>query len=162
MELILFDTTLGPMGLAEADGAIIRLYLPGAPTPRIMPHETPLLAEGRRQLEEYLSGIRQRFDLPLMPQGTAFQQTVWKALQTIPYGEVRTYGEIARLVGRPKASRAVGMSNHNNPIPIFIPCHRVVGANGALIGYSGGLPLKRQLLAIEHAPFLEQLKMEEP
>ncbi|MCI8538693.1 MAG: methylated-DNA--[protein]-cysteine S-methyltransferase [Oscillospiraceae bacterium] len=161
MELILFNTALGMMGLAEEDGAVIRLYLPGSPAPRIMTHETPLLAEGRRQLEEYLSGSRTGFELPLKPQGTEFQQTVWKALQTIPYGEVRTYGEIASLIGRPKASRAVGMANHNNPIPILIPCHRVAGANKTLTGYGGGLAMKRRLLEIEHAPFLDQLAEEE-
>lgn len=158
MELILFETALGLMGLAEEDGAVSRLYLPGTPTPRIMTHETPLLAEGRRQLEEYLSGNRKDFELPLKPQGTEFQQRVWKALQAIPYGEVRTYGQIAAAVGRPKASRAVGMANHDNPIPILIPCHRVVGANRTLTGYAGGLDMKRKLLSIERAPFLDTLQ----
>lgn len=158
MELILFETALGLMGLAEEDGAVSRLYLPGTPTPRIMTHETPLLAEGRRQLEEYLSGNRKDFELPLKPQGTEFQQRVWKALQAIPYGEVRTYGQIAAAVGRPKASRAVGMANHDNPIPILIPCHRVVGANRTLTGYAGGLDMKRKLLSIERAPFLNTLQ----
>lgn len=151
MDLSLFDTPLGWMGLAEEDGAIIRLYLPNAPTPRIMPHETPLLAEGRRQLMEYLAGARSAFDLPLRLQGTDFQRQVWEALRSIPYGETRSYGQLAAALGRPRACRAVGMANHNNPIPILVPCHRVVGANGSLTGYAGGLDLKQRLLELERS-----------
>lgn len=151
MDLSLFDTPLGWMGLAEEDGAIIRLYLPNAPTPRIMPHETPLLAEGRRQLMEYLAGARSAFDLPLRLQGTDFQRQVWEALRSIPYGETRSYGQLAAALGRPGACRAVGMANHNNPIPILVPCHRVVGANGSLTGYAGGLDLKQRLLELERS-----------
>ncbi len=151
MDLSLFDTPLGWMGLAEEDGAIIRLYLPNAPTPRIMPHETPLLAEGRRQLMEYLAGARSAFDLPLRLQGTDFQRQVWEALRSIPYGETRSYGQLAVALGRPRACRAVGMANHNNPIPILVPCHRVVGANGSLTGYAGGLDLKQRLLELERS-----------
>ena len=135
MDLILFDTPVGAIGLEEENGAIVRLLLPGAPAPRIACHETPLLTEGKRQLLEYLAGVRRVFDLPLAPKGTEFYRSVWRALEEIPYGETRSYRDIAQTVGRPKAVRAVGQANHNNPIPIIIPCHRVVGANGSLTGY---------------------------
>lgn len=148
MELYLFPTPLGEMGLGE-EGAITALYLPGRPVPRLISRPTPLLEEGRRQLLEYLAGERQTFDLPLAPAGTPFQRGVWQALQTIPYGQTRSYGDIARQIGRPKAFRAVGMANHENPIPIFIPCHRVVGSDGSLTGYAGGLELKKALLGLE-------------
>lgn len=149
MDLILFDTPLGLMGLEEEDGAIVRLLLPGAPVPRIACHETSLLTEGKRQVLEYLAGARRVFDLPLAPKGTEFYRSVWRALEAIPYGETRSYRDIAQAVGRPKAVRAVGQANHNNPIPIIIPCHRVVGANGSLTGYGGGLDLKERLLRLE-------------
>ena len=149
MDLILFDTPVGAIGLEEENGAIVRLLLPGAPAPRIACHETPLLTEGKRQLLEYLAGVRRVFDLPLAPKGTAFYRSVWRALEEIPYGETRSYRDIAQTVGRPKAVRAVGQANHNNPIPIIIPCHRVVGANGSLTGYGGGLDLKERLLRLE-------------
>lgn len=111
--------------------------------------ETPLIAEAGKQLEEYFEGRRREFHLPLMPEGTAFQKKVWNALLTIPYGEVRTYGQIAEQVGNPKACRAVGMANHHNPIGIIIPCHRVIGRNGKLTGYAGGLDKKEWLLRME-------------
>lgn len=149
MDLILFDTPVGAIGLEEENGAIVRLLLPGAPVPRIACHETPLLTEGKRQLLEYLAGVRRVFDLPLAPKGTEFYRSVWRALEEIPYGETRSYRDIAQVVGRPKAVRAVGQANHNNPIPIIIPCHRVVGANGSLTGYGGGLDLKERLLRLE-------------
>ena len=113
------------------------------------PEPTPLLLEACRQLREYFAGQRRSFQLPLAPQGTPFQQQVWQALAEIPYGETRTYGEIAEAIGRKGASRAVGAANHRNPLPIFIPCHRVIGANGSLTGYAGGLETKRFLLALE-------------
>lgn len=113
--------------------------------------ETPLLAEVRRQLNEYFSGVRKSFDLPLNPHGTKFQRRVWSALQEIPYGETRSYSQIAATVENPKGCRAVGMANNRNPIPIIIPCHRVVGADGALTGYAGGLDKKALLLALEQA-----------
>lgn len=149
MDLILFDTPVGAIGLEEENGAIVRLLLPGAPAPRIACHETPLLTEGKRQLLEYLAGKRREFDLPLAPKGTEFYRSVWRALEEIPYGETRSYRDIAQAVGRPRAVRAVGQANHNNPIPIIIPCHRVVGANGSLTGYGGGLDLKERLLRLE-------------
>ncbi len=149
MDLLLFDTPLGQMALAEEDGALIRLYLPGTGIPRILPRETPLLLKAQRQLLEYFQKERQTFDLPLAPQGTPFQRAVWEELRRIPYGATCTYGDIAARIGRPKAVRAVGQANHHNPLPIFIPCHRVIGKNGALTGYAGGLALKQALLELE-------------
>ena len=107
------------------------------------------LADAVQQLQQYFAGTRQQFDLPLSPQGTAFQQRVWQALQAIPYGETRSYGVQAQMLGNAKAVRAVGLANGRNPIGIVIPCHRVIGANGALTGYAGGLPRKQWLLAHE-------------
>ncbi len=111
--------------------------------------ESELLAETAKQLREYFEGTRKKFTICLKPKGTSFQQKVWEALQTIPYGETRTYGQIAEAVGNGKASRAVGMANHNNPIMLLIPCHRVIGANKGLVGYAGGLEVKEWLLKLE-------------
>jgi len=101
------------------------------------------------QLKEYFTGKRKKFDIPLNPQGTDFQRSVWKALQEIPYGKTRSYKQIAKAIGNPKACRAVGMANNKNPIWILIPCHRVIGTDGALTGYGGGLEMKKRLLNIE-------------
>lgn len=101
------------------------------------------------QLTAYCNGQRTDFDFPLTPQGTPFQQAVWHALQAIPYGETRTYGQIATAIGNPKAARAVGMANNRNPLMIVIPCHRVVGAKGDLVGYAGGVSMKQWLLDLE-------------
>ena len=149
MDFYQFSTHLGPMALAGEGEAITHLYLPGHPTPRLVSHPTPLLLEGERQLLEYLGGRRKVFDLPLNPQGTPFQCRVWQALEAIPWGETRTYRDIALAVDSPRGFRAVGMANHHNPIPIFIPCHRVVGADGSLTGYARGLELKKALLSLE-------------
>jgi methylated-DNA-[protein]-cysteine S-methyltransferase len=108
-----------------------------------------LCNEAQTQLEEYFSGKRTVFDLPLQPQGTDFQQAVWKALQQIPFGETRSYGDIAQAIGKPKASRAIGQANNKNPIAIVIPCHRVIGSNHQLTGYAGGLWRKEFLLDLE-------------
>jgi methylated-DNA-[protein]-cysteine S-methyltransferase len=107
------------------------------------------LDEAMRQLKAYFAGELENFDLQLSPQGTPFQQRVWGELQKIPYGDTISYGELARRIGNPKASRAVGLANGSNPISIVIPCHRVIGANGKLTGYGGGLPIKEKLLALE-------------
>lgn len=109
----------------------------------------PLLQEAARQLAAYFAGERRSFDLPLRPAGTPFQQAVRAALLEIPYGEVCSYARIAARIGRPKATRAVGAANHRNPFPIVVPCHRVIGASGALTGYGGGLDIKERLLRIE-------------
>jgi methylated-DNA-[protein]-cysteine S-methyltransferase len=109
------------------------------------------LAKAKDQLEAYFAGALTAFDLPLEPEGTQWQQGVWRALVEVPYGQTATYGEIARRVGKPNASRAVGMANNRNPIAVVIPCHRVIGADGSLTGYGGGLDVKAWLLAHERA-----------
>lgn len=111
--------------------------------------EHPVLAETERQLNEYFQGKRRSFSIDLDPVGTDFQKTVWKELREIPFGETRSYGELAKQIGRPKASRAVGAANGRNPIGIIIPCHRVLGASGKLTGFAGGLKVKAQLLDLE-------------
>jgi methylated-DNA-[protein]-cysteine S-methyltransferase len=108
-----------------------------------------VLQRGGEQLEEYFAGKRKTFDLPLAPRGTAFQQSVWQALAGIPWGQWRSYGDIARAIGRPRAVRAVGAANGRNPLPIVVPCHRVVGSDGSLTGFAGGLEMKRYLLELE-------------
>jgi methylated-DNA-[protein]-cysteine S-methyltransferase len=110
------------------------------------------LAEAVRQLREYFAGKRREFDLPLRLQGTPFQQRVWRELTEIPFGETWSYGELAKRISKPSASRAVGLANGRNPISIMVPCHRVIGADGSLTGYGGGLPRKRWLLAHEGGP----------
>src|SRR3984885_4579519 len=112
--------------------------------------DAPLLGETIRQLRAWFAGELREFDLPLAPQGSAFNERVWRELCTIPYGETISYGELASRLGSPNASRAVGRANGANPIPIVIPCHRVIGSNGKLTGYSGGLPRKEFLLGLEH------------
>jgi methylated-DNA-[protein]-cysteine S-methyltransferase len=109
----------------------------------------PVLAEAEAQLREYFAGTRTRFDLPLDAEGTDFQKRVWEQLLAIPFGETRTYGEIARAIGSPNAVRAVGGANGRNPLSIVAPCHRVIGGNGTLTGFAGGLEAKRYLLALE-------------
>jgi methylated-DNA-[protein]-cysteine S-methyltransferase len=112
----------------------------------------PVLVETERQLNEYFAGRRTRFDLKLDLSGTAFQRSVWNALSTIPFGETRSYAQIARQIGNPTAARAVGGANSRNPVSIVAPCHRVVGSSGALTGFAGGLDVKARLLALEGAP----------
>ena len=148
MDLWYWNSPLGPLCLTQEEGSLVSLQFCPA-VPQDIPGPTPLLAEAQRQLEEYFAGARTSFDLPLAPHGTPFQQAVWGALLDIPYGETRSYGQIAAAVGRPKASRAVGGACHCNPIAIIVPCHRVVGASGNLTGYAGGLDLKAALLALE-------------
>ena len=151
MEFLVFDTPLWQMALAEESGALTRLFLPGEGIPRLVSRETPLLSKGRDEILAYLRGERHSFDLPLDPMGTPFQQAVWAELRRIPYGETRSYAQVAAGIGKPKAVRAVGQANHRNPLPIFIPCHRVIGASGKLTGYGGGLDLKEKLLELEGA-----------
>ena len=149
MPWIRVGTPFGPM-ILEGEQALTHLYLPNAlPDRKGRGAETPLLVRAREALLSYLAGERQGLDLPLAPVGTDFQRSVWTALKAIPYGQTRTYGEIAAAIGRPKAVRAVGQANHHNPLPIFLPCHRVVGSGGTLTGYAGGLEMKKALLALE-------------
>lgn len=115
---------------------------------------TPLTDLVYRQVTQYLRGERREFDFPLLLRGTPFQQKVWKALQTIPYGQTRTYKDLAAAIGNPKAARAVGMANRRNPILMAVPCHRVVGSTGQLTGYAGGLDMKAALLRLEQAQSL--------
>ena len=150
MEFWMFDTPVGTMAVGEESGALVRLWLPNQPFPRLMPHKTPLLERAEEQILEYLNGRRQVFDLPLSPVGTQFQLKVWNALLDIPYGGSESYGALANRIGCPGGARAVGLANRNNPLPILIPCHRVVGAKGTLTGYAGGLELKQALLSLEH------------
>ena len=133
---------LGPDDSSKAD---LRGFDPGD---RLV-EDSERTARLEAQLRQYFDGERDRFDLELAPPGSAFQQQVWRQLLEIPAGETRTYSEIARRLGRPGAARAVGRANATNPIPIIVPCHRVIGADGSLTGYAGGLPIKRSLLEIE-------------
>ncbi|MDR0928094.1 MAG: methylated-DNA--[protein]-cysteine S-methyltransferase [Oscillospiraceae bacterium] len=145
-----YDTPLGRLGIAEADGTITHVFYKNSAQPTAYAlGETPLLREAAAQLNDYFDGKRKAFDLPLRPEGTAFACAVWAELMHIPYGETRTYGQLAAAIGQPKAARAVGRALHVNPISIIIPCHRVIGADGQLTGYAGGLDVKRFLLALE-------------
>ena len=142
-----YETILGSVTFVEENGTLLAVT-----THRSYDgicQETPLIKEACRQLSEYLKGERKTFDLPLNPKGTDFQKCVWRALCDIPYGETRTYKQIAEAIGNPKAVRAVGMANNRNPITIIVPCHRVIGANGKLVGYGGGLEMKEFLLRLE-------------
>lgn len=146
-----YQTSLGLIGIMEQDGFIARLFFAKEPKKNTAQQETPLLKEAAKQLTEYLARTRKVFDLPLAAEGTAFQQTVWEALCEIPYGETRSYKQVAEMIGQPDASRAVGMANNKNPILILTPCHRVVGADGKLLGYAAGLDIKEKLLELEES-----------
>ena len=143
-----YDTPVGRLCIGEENGSITRVTWTQLPK-NYLQEETALILKCKNQLDEYFIGERKSFDLPLAPKGTEFQKKVWDALKEIPYGETRTYGEIAETVGNPKAARAVGMANNRNPIAIIVPCHRVVGANGKLVGYAGGMEQKEKLLHLE-------------
>jgi methylated-DNA-[protein]-cysteine S-methyltransferase len=147
------DSPIGRLLLAGDGVSLIRVSFQSGPRPLQAPRTwradaAPFLA-AIEQLGEYFAGRRQRFELPLAPRGTEFQRRVWLALREIPYGETVSYGELARRIGNPGASRAVGLANGANPLPILVPCHRVIGADGSLTGFGGGLPIKRKLLALE-------------
>jgi len=138
----------------DENGRLVRFNLSAkgaASVDRSAVRDERAIAPVRKQVEEYCAGERTEFDLELAPSGTDFQRAVWNALLEIPYGETRSYGEIAYAIGQPKAARGVGAANHANPIGLIVPCHRVIGADGSLTGYGGGLPLKRALLAHEAA-----------
>ncbi len=145
-----YETPIGRITLAEENGKLTNLNFPKEEMPAdALQEETQLLVLAAKQLAEYFSGSRKVFDVPLAPKGTGFQQSVWEALTKIPYGETVSYGKLANSIGRPGAARAVGLANNRNPIPLIIPCHRVIGADGKLVGYGGGLPIKEQLLEME-------------
>ena len=142
-----YETVLGSVTLVEEDGALLAIS-----THHVYDgicQETTLIKEAHQQLSEYLKGERKSFDLPLRMKGTDFQQRVWNALLDIPYGETRSYKQIAEAIGNPKAVRAVGMANNRNPLLIVVPCHRVIGVNGKLVGYGAGIEKKEFLLRLE-------------
>ena len=142
-----YETKLGSVTFVEEDGTLLAITTHHSYEGKRV--ETPLIKEAYRQLSEYLIGERKSFDLPFNPRGTKFQRQVWKALFDIPYGETRSYKQIAEAIGNPKAVRAVGMANNRNPLLIVIPCHRVIGANGKLVGYAAGIEMKEYLLKLE-------------
>ena len=153
----LMDSPVGTLRLVASDKGLAGVWFertrPGRVRPRgdVENARHPVLVEATRQLREYFAGRRRSFDLELDFVGTTFQRAVWNALLTIPFGQTRSYGEIARQVGRPSASRAVGSANGRNPVAIVAPCHRVIGSTGALTGFGGGLEVKERLLRLEGA-----------
>ncbi|MFJ5272349.1 methylated-DNA--[protein]-cysteine S-methyltransferase [Streptomyces sp. NPDC088358] len=152
------DSPYGPLTLVADDGLLCGLYMVGQrhrpPQEDFGERDDTLLAEPKRQLAAYFAGDLKEFDLPMRLAGTPFQRSVWDQLARIPYGEIRSYGELADALGNPKASRAVGLANGRNPVGIIVPCHRVVGADGSLTGYGGGLDRKRRLLDFERGSAL--------
>ncbi len=153
----IIPSPIGPMMLVADDDGLRELrfeldYRPQTPLDSWV-HAPDKLAQVRTQLEEYFAGERVEFDLKLNMQGTDFQKDVWQALVTIPYGVTTSYGEISRQINRPKASRAVGAANGRNPVPVIVPCHRVIGSNGSLTGFGGGLAAKQWLLELESRRF---------
>jgi methylated-DNA-[protein]-cysteine S-methyltransferase len=156
--MMYFHEMASPVGglLLIGDGTHLKhIHFQSGPHPRLPGGEwvaerapfEPVL----KQLSEYFAGARRNFDLPLAPEGTDFQRAVWRALLNIPYGETLSYGELACRIGNPRASRAVGLANGANPLPIVVPCHRVIGADGSLTGFGGGLAIKQRLLGLERA-----------
>ena len=150
------DSPVGVLTLAASDAGLHAIEFPANRHPVRRDRDWregdhPLLRRARRQLEEYFAGERRDFDLPLAPRGTPFQRQVWFALAAIPYGTTASYAQLATRVDRPAATRAVGAANGRNPLPIVLPCHRVIGADGSLTGFGGGLPTKRFLLELEGA-----------
>ena len=161
------ETKLGKIGIVEENSKIIKIIIinknknengkntknkdkgSNSANSDYQEKDTKLLLEAKKQLEEYFEGKRKVFDLPLKQEGTEFQKKVWEALEKIPYGETRTYKEVAKMVGNEKASRAIGLANNKNNIPIIVPCHRVIGSDGKLVGYALGLDMKRYLLDLE-------------
>ena len=143
-----YKTKIGEVTIIEENKKIIELSF-GKNLENCIVKETELIKKTIMEIEEYFNKKRKAFDIPIKLQGTDFQIKVWKELLKIPYGNTCTYGELAISIGNPKAARAVGMANHNNPIAIIVPCHRVIGKNGTLTGYAGGLNIKQQLLNIE-------------
>jgi methylated-DNA-[protein]-cysteine S-methyltransferase len=153
MRYTTIDSPIGDLLLLGDGSALHGLYMQEAPKPMALEPEwradPRAFADVRRQLAEYFGGDRTAFDVPLAAAGTPFQRAVWQGLREIPYGETASYGELARRIGRPSAVRAVGLANGRNPISVIVPCHRVIGADGTLTGYGGGIERKRLLLELE-------------
>lgn len=144
-----FNTHIGVISIVQEEGGISRIQFGVDNLTEFDLEQTDLMRSAAAQISEYFAGKRKVFDLPLHLRGTEFQLSVWRALQTIPYGETRSYKEIAALIGKERGVRAVGMANNRNPIAIIVPCHRVIGAGGDLVGYAVGLEVKRFLLELE-------------
>ncbi|KNZ40493.1 methylated-DNA--[protein]-cysteine S-methyltransferase [Acetobacterium bakii] len=144
-----YQTEIGRIGIAANKTAVTQITLGDSVRPGLKVAETPLIKNAAAQLRDYLEGKRKEFNFLLEPRGTDFQKSVWRALEAIPYGETRSYKEIAQAIGNPKACRAVGMANNKNPILIVIPCHRVIGSDGSLVGYGAGIDIKEKLLRLE-------------
>lgn len=146
-----YETKIGKIAIVENKEKITNIYTYDKISSQdIDVIETPLIKEAAKQLEEYFCGKRKSFDFPIDPKGTDFQKKVWRELQNTPYGETLSYKDIAERIGNPKAARAIGMANNKNPILIIIPCHRIIGKNGKLVGYAAGLDMKVQLLEMEN------------
>ncbi|MFI7499986.1 methylated-DNA--[protein]-cysteine S-methyltransferase [Streptomyces sp. NPDC049687] len=165
------DSPYGPLTLVADDGVLCGLYMTEQrhrpPQEDFGPRDDTLFGEPEEQLEAYFAGELKEFTLPLRLHGTPFQRSVWDLLRKIPYGETRTYGELAEALGNPAASRAVGLANGRNPVGIIVPCHRVVGADGGLTGYGGGLDRKQRLLDFENGtslfqPFISRSRVHGP
>ncbi|SCP95630.1 methylated-DNA-[protein]-cysteine S-methyltransferase [Anaerobium acetethylicum] len=175
--IFFYETCLGRIGIGATELEVTNLYLGTQECREVEERisgcqgtagetmaeirETCLIKEAFRQLNEYLEGERRTFQLPLNPAGTAYQRKVWDMLLRIPYGKTSSYKEIAEAVGNAKAARAVGMANNRNPIPIFIPCHRVIGSDGSMKGYYGGIDMKRRLLEIEGAVKEQEIRIKQ-
>lgn len=144
-----YDTAIGRIAIMDNGSEITEICTEEVDVKNLNVSETDLIKKASIQLREYLNGERMAFDVLFNPEGTEFQKKVWKALCDIPYGETRSYKQVAEAVGNPKASRAVGMANNRNPLMIFIPCHRVIGSNGKMVGYAGGVHIKEHLLELE-------------
>jgi O-6-methylguanine DNA methyltransferase len=158
------ESSIGRIGIGEKGGSIVKVVFEnntekiGSDFCDFTQNESNvpiIVVEAFRQLDEYLDGKRREFELPLAPEGTPFMKKVWTALCDIPYGKTATYKDIAIAVGSPKGYRAVGMANNKNPVAVFIPCHRVIGCSGKLVGYAGGMDLKTKLLVLENKQFKE-------
>jgi len=148
-----YNSPIGKLLLIGTEGILEELHFPNSQGKKHIPddwqYNEATFKEVLLQLAEYFAGKRQEFDLKLSPEGTAFQKRVWQELQQIPFGQTACYGDIAERIGKPKASRAVGMANSKNPLPVIVPCHRVIGKDGSLTGFGGGLDIKKQLLKLE-------------
>ena len=147
--LYFYDTILGVVGIVDNGKEILEVFYGEEKREDAEIYESPLIRKTYGQINDFLEGRLKEFDLPLYFEGTDFQKKVWNALIAIPYGETRSYKDIAEKIGSPKAYRAVGITNNKNPISIIIPCHRVIGANGKLVGYGGGIDIKARLLELE-------------